>query len=145
MGILQRLPKVGSFLGALENINLTEIPGAIAAVSDVRERVKKLDLTDREAVGGVVDSTVNAFRQVVDVTKTEADDDIVEMLAAPVETHREILVSAIIWLATRPNASQGEFIAAMSAANPEAIKLSTLLELAMDIWTFIRPFLNRGR
>lgn len=70
----------GKLLDFLRRISISEVPGAIAAIDALRLLLSAPNWDSEEYRGQLAEAIIKAAREGADVTVTESDDEIIEML-----------------------------------------------------------------
>jgi hypothetical protein len=145
-----RFANLSGSLRVLEQVNLSEVSEALAAQKRAYLLTKDCDWGQHAEVGACIDSYFVAAKETADVSVTPVDDSIVDAVEAAYQPNREVIIGAIVWLASHADDDlpTGERIQAFAGARGyetagEGGSVLTWIQLAVLIWELVKTYVRK--
>lgn len=146
-----RFNALGGAWTVISQVNLSEIPDALAANRRAYTLGRDCNWSADDEVGEFCDAVMLAAKETADVSVIEADDKFVEIIDGLYQPNRAMVIEAIQWLSVRDrdgNQTQQQLQAFATAKGFEGTGESgagfiVWIEIAALVWKLIRPFLQK--
>lgn len=146
-----RFRVLGGTWTVISQVNLSEIPDALAANRRAYTLGRDCNWSADDEVGEFCDAVIVAAKETADVSATDADDKVVEFIDGIYQPNRAMVIEAIQWLSVRDrdgDETQQQLQAFASAKGFEGTGESgsgfvVWIEIAALVWKLVRPFLQK--
>lgn len=145
-----RFQNLSGSLRVLGQVNLSEVGEALAAQKRAYLLTRDCDWGQHAEVGAVIDSYFVAAKETADVSTTPVDDAIVDAVEAAYQPNREVIIGAVVWLASHadddvPTESRIQAFAGARGyeSATEHGSVLTWIQIAALIWELVKPFVRK--